>query len=195
MLTESEFNRLWAEVGETVELRARRQLKDPEMVEEVVQDVAVRLWSCYDKYDSSKGTLLQWLSVVTKNLCIDRIRKERRTTLFDRREMSPARLRALEQGYIKKAIRLAGGDGALVEMLDESPSAVETLIWAEARDRIETALATCPRPHRTAWILYHLEDFDISDGARIMGCPRNTYKVWVYRANQKMKRQLKGLQD
>lgn len=44
-------------------------------VEECVADVFIHLWQCPEKYDSDKGTLSVWLSMVAKSKAIDRYRQ------------------------------------------------------------------------------------------------------------------------
>lgn len=44
-------------------------------VEECVADVFIYLWEHPEKYDSEKGKLSSWLSMITRNRAIDRFRK------------------------------------------------------------------------------------------------------------------------
>lgn len=44
-------------------------------VEECVADVFIHLWQCPEKYDSAKGRLSAWLSMVARSKAIDRYRQ------------------------------------------------------------------------------------------------------------------------
>ena len=44
-------------------------------VEECVADVFIHLWQCPEKYDSDKGRLSTWLSMVARSKAIDRYRQ------------------------------------------------------------------------------------------------------------------------
>ncbi|MFT9846797.1 RNA polymerase sigma factor [Aneurinibacillus sp. REN35] len=43
---------------------------------EIVQLVFVKLWTTKSSYDSSKGRFTNWLLTVTRNVCVDYIRKD-----------------------------------------------------------------------------------------------------------------------
>ena len=57
---------------------AYRLLGDPGTAEEVVQDVFVKLWRQPQMFDPDKGVLIAWLYTLTRNLALDRKRKENR---------------------------------------------------------------------------------------------------------------------
>jgi RNA polymerase sigma factor (sigma-70 family) len=49
---------------------------DRELANEVLQDVFVRIWGEMESYDSSKGRLFTWMSIIARNLAIDMIRSK-----------------------------------------------------------------------------------------------------------------------
>lgn len=51
-----------------------RMIPYNEIAEEVLQDVFVKVWENFNKYDSSKGRLFTWLVQITRNTTIDRLR-------------------------------------------------------------------------------------------------------------------------
>lgn len=57
---------------------SRRVIRDPDMAEEVAQDVFMTLWNKPDAVDLAKGSLAVWLTTVARNKAVDRIRKEER---------------------------------------------------------------------------------------------------------------------
>ncbi len=48
-----------------------------DLAEEVVQEVFIKLWTKKGMYDSSKGKFTSWLLTITRNVCIDQIRKKK----------------------------------------------------------------------------------------------------------------------
>nr|WP_312024155.1 sigma-70 family RNA polymerase sigma factor [Bhargavaea beijingensis] len=48
-----------------------------ESTKEVVQLVFLRLWTTKSGYDSEKGSFVNWILTINRNICIDYIRKER----------------------------------------------------------------------------------------------------------------------
>jgi RNA polymerase sigma-70 factor (ECF subfamily) len=50
-------------------------LRDQADAEEVIMDVYQYLWNHSDVYDESRGSLWNWLAVVTRNRAIDRLRQ------------------------------------------------------------------------------------------------------------------------
>jgi len=53
-------------------------LRDKTEAEDITQDVFTRLWKTIEQVDMSK--VQQWLSTVTRNACIDRLRKRKEFT-------------------------------------------------------------------------------------------------------------------
>lgn len=54
---------------------ALRVLGDAAAAEDVLQDVFMQLWRNPGRFDSSRGNLAPWLSVITRNRSIDQLRK------------------------------------------------------------------------------------------------------------------------
>ena len=54
-----------------------RTIPSEEVASEVLQDVFVKVWRNADKYDVDKGRLFTWLTQITRNTCIDRLRSGR----------------------------------------------------------------------------------------------------------------------
>src|SRR5258706_12897036 len=53
---------------------AVRVLRDPADAEEVVLDVYQQVWRSASTFDPSRGTVLGWLTMVTRSRAIDRLR-------------------------------------------------------------------------------------------------------------------------
>lgn len=57
---------------------ALKSTRDEQVAKEIVQQVYLRLWITKSGYDSGKGQFVNWLLTLTRNIAIDRIRKERK---------------------------------------------------------------------------------------------------------------------
>lgn len=60
---------------------ALRLLKKQDAAEEIVQEVFLKLWHVSDQYNIERGSVRTWLSTITRNRCIDRIRRSPFETL------------------------------------------------------------------------------------------------------------------
>lgn len=52
-----------------------------EMAKEITQLVYLRLWTTQSHYDASKGKFINWLLTITRNICLDYVKKEQRYKL------------------------------------------------------------------------------------------------------------------
>src|SRR6185295_10694540 len=66
---------LYDETSRILYSLAYRVLNDPADAEEVILDVFHQVWNAGDRYDSSRGSVWGWLTVLTRNRAIDRLRK------------------------------------------------------------------------------------------------------------------------
>jgi RNA polymerase sigma-70 factor (ECF subfamily) len=70
-----------------------------EDAEEVVCDVYTNAWQRAKSYDASRGSVMAWLAVMTRNLAIDRLRQRRGTSSLhdDPQPLRGAALRARDE--------------------------------------------------------------------------------------------------
>jgi RNA polymerase sigma factor (sigma-70 family) len=68
---------------------ARCVLRCPRDTEEIVGDVFVYVWQNSHRYDTSRGAVMGWLSVMTRNRAIDRIRQRRNNLSLDDQSAGP----------------------------------------------------------------------------------------------------------
>ena len=54
-----------------------RIITDEEKAADVLQDVFLKIWKNIGKYDPSKGRLFTWMMNISRNTCIDLVRKEK----------------------------------------------------------------------------------------------------------------------
>lgn len=70
--------KLYSRHGGLVYGTALRVLRSPGMAEEVTQDVFLRVWRRPERWNAALGAFPAWLTTITRNAAIDRLRKEQR---------------------------------------------------------------------------------------------------------------------
>ena len=59
-----------------------RIVKSREAAEDLLQDVFITIWQKGDQYDRRKGRLFTWIMSITRNKCIDYLRKSNNTPKY-----------------------------------------------------------------------------------------------------------------
>lgn len=59
-----------------------RIVKSREAAEDLLQDVFITIWQKGDQYDRGKGRLFTWILSITRNKCIDHLRKSNNTPKY-----------------------------------------------------------------------------------------------------------------
>jgi len=71
----NKFNKILAEHQQRIYSLAVYILRDKHEAEDITQDVFTRLWHSFEQVDFEK--ISAWLSAVTRNACIDKLRKRK----------------------------------------------------------------------------------------------------------------------
>lgn len=133
---------------------ALRMVADPADAEEVVLDAFAQAWKEADRYDTSRGSVLGWLTTIVRTRALDTIRSRgRRTKLVDRAsqqlsepaamgEPVPPTDQAVEQQEIAQAV-----GAALQELPDVQRRAIELAFYEglthqEVAERLREPLGT-----------------------------------------------------
>lgn len=76
----------WAELVERCARKiyaiAWHMTYDRSDAEELTQDCLLKVWENLDRYEPADGSLLSWISALSRNLCIDQYRRRRREKGF-----------------------------------------------------------------------------------------------------------------
>lgn len=77
------FDELYARYSKPLFSYAFKFLKDRMHAEEVLQDAFVKIWRTAKNYDPALSRPFSWSVLVTKRLCIDKLRKRKPETLME----------------------------------------------------------------------------------------------------------------
>jgi RNA polymerase sigma-70 factor, ECF subfamily len=146
----------------TVLAIARRMLRDDAEAEDVAQETLLRLWRNAARLELGEGGVRPWLRRVAANLCIDRVRAQRNTSLGD----------------------------ALPEEV-EPASQMTTLVERELGRRVDAALKALPERQRLALTLFHYEGMSQIEVGEAMGISDEAVESLLARARRALKALLK----
>ena len=148
-----------------------RYLGDPELADELVVDLFVRVWRAADRFDRSRASLRTWMYRIASNLA---------ATASTRR----TRRRSRE--------RLVRGFPAGPE--EGAPRDAEAGLIARDREAVvRRAIDGLPANIRAVVILRHYQDLPFADIAKVLGIPTGTAKSRMHRALSILRRKLTPL--
>jgi len=146
----------------TVLAIARRMLRDDAEAEDVAQETLLRLWRNAAGLELGDGGVRPWLRRVAANLCIDRVRAQRNTSLGD----------------------------ALPEEVEPAVQ-VTRLAERELGRRVDAALKALPERQRLALTLFHYEGMSQIEVGEAMGISDEAVESLLARARRTLKAALR----
>ena len=146
---------LYDRYGATVYGLALRVLGQPDLAEEVVQDVFAQVWREASRYDAARSTVAGWIVMLTRTRAIDRLRARR---------ARPDQVAAVEA---TAATPLPSSDS--------TPEA--STLTAEDTRLVRGALARLPDQFRSLIELAYYEGLSHSEIAARTGIPLGTVKT------------------
>src|SRR5262245_52005708 len=149
---------------------ALKILGDREVVEEVVQEVFLRLWTRAFGYDPQRGKLLSWLLTITHHRAIDELRRRRGQPEIDGLQEQQA------------AVEETGAD----------PS--KALTQVEEREAVQRALEALPEAQRRPIELAYYGGMTQVEIAALLHEPLGTIKTRMRLGMQKLRQLLGGEQ-
>jgi RNA polymerase sigma-70 factor, ECF subfamily len=146
----------------TVVAIARRMLRDDAEAEDVAQETLLRLWRNAAGLELGEGGVRPWLRRVAANLCIDRVRAQKNTSLGDTlpEEAEPA--------------------GQMTRLAER-----------ELGRRVDAALKGLPERQRLALTLFHYEGMSQVEVGEVMGISDEAVESLLARARRALKASLK----
>lgn len=136
--------------------------------EDVVQDVLIKIWENIDKFNMLSAKA--WIIKTTHNLCIDELRKKKRST---NKEIS------------------------IDDNFDETYRQTGNVIDIEINNRILTEqikakINLLPENLKSVFVLYEIQGFKYKEISKSLDIPLNSVKVYLLRARKKLQEELKN---
>src|SRR6185436_14587453 len=145
---------------------AVRVLGDQADAEEIVSDVYQQVWRTAQGFDPSRGSVLAWLTMLTRSRAIDRLR-------------SAGSRRAKEMSF-----------DANVDFPSSSPAPESQSIFAQERKMVREALETLVPEQREAIELAFFRGLTHVEVAEALGAPLGTIKTRIRGGMMKLREAL-----
>lgn len=140
-------------------------LRNEVTAQDVTQEVFITLWEHRDDVDHDRT--LPWLMRVTRNACIDQLR--RRQTRQKTMTVDTDGLSRAESGR---------------------PLPDTTAEAADFQEHLNDALDEIDEPYRSVVVLREIQDLKYQEIADTLDMPLNTVKVYIHRGRKKLRTQL-----
>ena len=149
--------------------------RDYQVSLEISQETFLRAFKFLHTYDAGKK-FSTWLYSISKNLCIDEVKKNSRATMLPITE-------------------LKGEDNSMTDedsllCIHDDPD--KSMIHDETRSALLSAVESLPEKYRLVITLCYFEEMSYEEIAEIVEMPLSTVKVRIFRAKKKL---LKLLED
>jgi RNA polymerase sigma-70 factor (ECF subfamily) len=165
----ADFDAVVADHGRKVFTLAVYLLGSREEAEDVTQEVLVRLWRRGGEV--SPDRIGAWLVRVTRNACIDTIRRRKQRTQVDL-------------------------DGAAAAGLQERTPGPEALLHAsQLGGRILKALENLSEPSRSIVVLREIQGLSYQEIADALEMPINNVRVTLHRGRRRLREELREVHD
>lgn len=146
---------LYDRYGATVYGLALRVLGQPDLAEEVVQDVFAQVWREANRYDAGRSTVAGWIVMLTRTRAIDRLRARR----------------------ARPDLTAAVDTTAAAPLLSSDTTPEKSTLIAEDTRLVRGALARLPDQFRSLIELAYYEGLSHSEIAARTGIPVGTVKT------------------
>lgn len=138
--------------------QAWRILGDEAEAEDVAQEAMLKLWRQAPDWRAGEARISTWLYRVTRNLCIDRIRKRRPTADIDN----------------------------VAEPADPAPTVLDRLASSEESRALAQAILELPERQRDALVLRHFEGLGNPEIAERLECSVEAVESLLARARRQL---------
>lgn len=138
-----------------------KMLKQKEFAEEAVQDVFMKLWRKKGIYTEDKGKFSSWILTVTRNACIDLIRKQQKNEV---------EILEIDIDY------------------DRTESVEEAVTWNEEREVLKKAVSTLTDEQQDIVEMFYFKGYSQADIADRKKIPLGTVKGRIRLALKHLKK-------
>jgi RNA polymerase sigma-70 factor (ECF subfamily) len=165
-MTPEEFRKTILPEGRRLYALAFRYLNNREEAEDTVQEVMMKLWAERDRKRDYASTAA-WCTIVTRNHCIDALRRKKR---IDFRDISEA--------------NSSTGHGTYHPGESDDQEAVQM---------IRSIISRMKEPYRSAVILRDMEGYSYEESAEAMQTSINTLRTILSRARKNIRNEMERL--
>jgi RNA polymerase sigma-70 factor (ECF subfamily) len=141
-------------------------LGDHQEAEDVTQEVLIRLWRWGHKVAPQR--IGSWLLQVTRNACIDQIRKQKG----------------------KNVLLCEGGSDGVEQLWETSPGPERLLSASRLGESIRRALDRLSEPHRSVVILREIQGLSYQEISDVLEMPLHNVRVNLHRGRRKLREEL-----
>lgn len=153
-----------------------RVLRDPQLAEDVVQEVFLRLWRQPASFDPERGRFISWLMSVTRNRALDEVRRLSRRLRAEEPETEDRPIEAIRRR----------------DRLDDPALGVEL---REQREVVQAAMTRLPPEQRRAIELAYFSGLTQTEISDVTGEPLGTVKTRIRLGMRKLREALGPLLD
>ncbi|MFZ2287023.1 MAG: RNA polymerase sigma factor [Bacteroidales bacterium] len=165
-MTPEEFRKSILPEGRRLYALAFRYLNDREEAEDMVQEVMMKLWAGRNE-QVHYANPAAWCTAVTRNSCIDMLRRRRRLRLEE----------------ISDTVMLPDTDTSMVDSADN----------LEAVQMIGTIVSRMKEPYRSAVILRDMEGYSYEETAEILQTTITALRTSLSRARKSIREEMKRI--
>lgn len=144
---------------------------------DVTQEVLLKAYEKIHQWEP-KGSFLPWLIRLTINRSIDYLRKRKRTS---------------HETLIENIAKVDEEDAKLHHIQSSPHEPVELVRAKEIDEKIREALSKLSRTQQTVFVLRHYKGYSLNEIAEHLGCTVGSVKVHLFRALQKLRKELGNL--
>lgn len=160
-MNSDKFNKILSDHQQRIYSLALYILRDKAQAQDITQDVFTRLWKDFEKIDLDKTK--QWLSTVTRNACIDKIRRRKEYTQVE--------------------------DNHQVTHVHQEPAG--HLALHQLSGWLKDAIACLKEPYSSLIILCDVQQTSQDTAAQTLDLSTNQVKVYLHRARRELRCLLK----
>ena len=168
------FDSVYSENFEFITQFVRIKVRNPEVVEELVQDTFVRVAKHLPTFDEKVATLRTWLCTIAKNIMTDHFRKEKVDHVADHTHISD----------------YTDDNGAESFQITGSESAESILINGELGEKIDTCMDNLKPHYKAVAEMYFKEGKKYEEIVKILNVPMGTVKTLIRRSKAQLQEML-----
>jgi len=166
------FRELFERHGGHVLGYAQKYVSSREKAEDITQDVWMKVIRLAPSYNG-EGHFVAWIYTITRNMCLNELRGERRLVVSDT---------IVDDAESAQAIELPPAQTLEDEILSKEN-------WAELKGCIDSL----PETQRVALLMYAVEDLSYDDIARELETTVGAVKSLIFRARGHIAKQVKNV--